>query len=330
MDDWILDAQQRQEEGDKTGSISLKARMNQRFDPVRKSYEAFLKRHPRHAGARLAYGSFLSDLGEEDAAAEQFQKAVEADPKNPAAWNNLANYYGHNGPVEKAFECYGKALALKPLEPVYYQNLATTLYSFRRDATNYLKISLDEVFEKSRALYRRALELERNQAATALLESQMRMAARAHQARGQFAQVGLVTYHQDSPAARLLGEKRQQGLGGASRPKSVAVVSRHAPAQSVGDDLRRFGGADQRARDDPIRVKACAHQTHRNLLHPFPAIGGERPLGVVRVARRAAVDSDAVAHDVKLVACGSSWPVVGRVSGCHGVPCRDVPAERLP
>ncbi len=160
VDKWILDAQERQAEGDNTGMISLKARMNQRFESVRKGYETFIKRHPDHAGARVAYGSFLSDLAEEDAAREQFQKATEVDPNDPAAWNNLANYYGHNGPVAKAFECYGKALALKPMEAVYYQNLATTMYLFRRDATNYFKISIQEVFDKSLALYRRALELD--------------------------------------------------------------------------------------------------------------------------------------------------------------------------
>lgn len=160
IDTWILDAQKRSDEGEAAGTVSLRARMDQRFAPVRQGYEEFIKRHPRHAEARVAYGSFLNDIAEEEAARNQFEKAVEIDPKLPAAWNNLANIYGHIGPVDKAFECYGKALALKPLEPVYYQNLATAMFSFRRDATNYFKISLDEVFAKSLALYRRALELD--------------------------------------------------------------------------------------------------------------------------------------------------------------------------
>ncbi|MBN2507854.1 MAG: tetratricopeptide repeat protein [Verrucomicrobia bacterium] len=160
VDTWIVDAETRRAQGDSTGMISLKARMNQRFDKVRKGYTAFISRHPGHVGARLAYGSFLSDLAEEHAAFEQFQKAADLDPKNPAAWNNLANYHGHNGSPRKAFECYGKALALKPLEAVYYQNLATVLFAFRRDATNYFHTTLDDVFAKSLALYRRALELD--------------------------------------------------------------------------------------------------------------------------------------------------------------------------
>ena len=45
------------------------------------------------------------------------------DPKNPAAWNNLASVYGHHGPMAKAFEYYTKAIELNPGESVYYHNL---------------------------------------------------------------------------------------------------------------------------------------------------------------------------------------------------------------
>ena len=47
---------------------------------------------------------------------------------------DLANYYGHNGPIEKAFEYYSKAISLKPTEALYYENFAATVYLFRRDA----------------------------------------------------------------------------------------------------------------------------------------------------------------------------------------------------
>ena len=120
----------------------------------------FLRIHPEHARTRLAYGSFLNDIHEEDAAHSQWEKARELDPKNPAAWNNLANYYGHNGPVMKSFEYYGKAIELDPTESTYYFNLATTVYLFRRDATNYFKITEPEVFDKALALYRKALQLD--------------------------------------------------------------------------------------------------------------------------------------------------------------------------
>jgi len=146
--------------GDELGAITLRARIRERLAPVRKGYEDFLVKHPAHARARLAFGSFLNDLGEEPAAADQWEKAREIEPKNPAAWNNLANYYGHNGPVTNAFACYAKAIELDPRESVYYQNFATTVFLFRRDATNFFGISEDEVFDKAMALYRKALAID--------------------------------------------------------------------------------------------------------------------------------------------------------------------------
>ena len=159
VDQWIKDDLASREERAGQPSVTLPARVRQRLDPVRKGYDDFLKRHPGHTRARLAYGSFLMDLGEEDEAVKQMEKAREIDPKNPAAWNNLANHYGHRGPVTKAFEYYAKAIELNPTEPVYYQNLATAVFLFRPDATNFYRCTEQQVFDRSLELYRKALSL---------------------------------------------------------------------------------------------------------------------------------------------------------------------------
>ncbi len=90
----------------------------------------------------------------------EWEKARALDPKNPSPWNELANVYGHDGPVMKAFEYYEKAIQLDPTEPVYYQNLGTTVYLFRRDATNYYHITEQEVFNKALTLYSNAMRLD--------------------------------------------------------------------------------------------------------------------------------------------------------------------------
>lgn len=159
-DKWIRDARAFEEAGAPLPTATLTARIEQRFAGVRKRYEDFLRRHPKHARARLAYGSFLNDIGEEEEAVAQWEKAREADPTNPAAWNNLANHYGHRGPVEKAFEYYEKAIELDPEEPVYLQNLATTTYLFRRAAKERYNITEEEVFNRALDLYRRAIKLD--------------------------------------------------------------------------------------------------------------------------------------------------------------------------
>ena len=99
---------------------------------------------------------------EEEEAVKHMERARELDPQNPAAWNNLANYYGHRSPVKKAFEYYAKAIELNPEESVYYQNLATSVFLFRKDAMEYYNIGEKQVFDRSLELYRKALKLDPN------------------------------------------------------------------------------------------------------------------------------------------------------------------------
>ena len=160
VDRWIKENNEFRAQGAGIDAITLNARIERRFAPVKKAYEDFLRRNPNHARALLAYGSFLNDIQEEEAAQVQWEKARQADPKNPAAWNNLANYFGHNGPVSNSFAYYAKAMELDPTESTYVYNLATTVYLFRRDATNFYKITENQVFEKAMGLYRKALELD--------------------------------------------------------------------------------------------------------------------------------------------------------------------------
>jgi len=129
---------------------------------VRKRYEAFLERHPNYVRGYLAFGSFLNEINEEDSAKTEFENARQIDPKNPAAWNNLANYYGEYGPVSNSFSYYEEAMRLDSNEPVYIHNLATTVYLFRRDAEQYYHCDEPGVFDKALELYRRAMKVAPN------------------------------------------------------------------------------------------------------------------------------------------------------------------------
>jgi len=157
---WLAEDEKLNAAGAGLRAATLRARIQQRIEPVEKAYKDFLSRNPNHVKGRIAFGSFLGEVGREDEAAEQYLKAREIDPKNTAAWNNLANYYGHNGPVTNAFACYQKAIELNPKEPIYFQNFATTVYLFRMDATNYFGITEQQVFDKAMGLYRKALALD--------------------------------------------------------------------------------------------------------------------------------------------------------------------------
>jgi tetratricopeptide (TPR) repeat protein len=160
VDEWIRKRNESGKEQNDVEKAAFNLRIKHRFEPIVKGYEDFLAAHPNHANARIAYGSFLNDIGEESAAEAQWNKAREIDPKNPAPWNNLANFYGHNGNVKKSFEYYAKAMELDPTEPVYLQNFATTVFLFRKDAMEFYQITEQEVFAKAMGLYRKALSLD--------------------------------------------------------------------------------------------------------------------------------------------------------------------------
>lgn len=142
------------------GGAALRKRMDERFAEVRRAYEHFLRRHPAHARARVAFGNFLNESADEDAAKLQWEQALAIAPNDAEVWNNLANFFGHRGPVKKAFEYYAKAVELAPREATYYQNFATTVFLFRKDAREFYQISEDEVFDRAMQLYRKALEIE--------------------------------------------------------------------------------------------------------------------------------------------------------------------------
>ncbi len=158
IDEWIRDSQR--PDATDAESIAIMGKVRAEIRPVREAYDEFIKEHPEHARARLTYASFLTDIGEEQTALAHLIKATELDPNLPAAWNNLANYYGHYGDVKKAFVHYEKAIAIKPDESIYYHNFGTTVFLFRKDVKEHYKITEEEVFDKALALYKQAQGLD--------------------------------------------------------------------------------------------------------------------------------------------------------------------------
>lgn len=154
IDKWIKDNNSFQQKGAGLSGAVLSLKIEQRLAPVKQAYEAFLQRHPKHARAQLAFGSFLNDLGEEQEARKRWEKALELDPSNPAAYNNLANSYGQNGPVGKAFDLYAKAIELNPRQAIYYHNLGSVLVLHLKEAAAHYRINEQQVLRNALELYR--------------------------------------------------------------------------------------------------------------------------------------------------------------------------------
>lgn len=161
VDKWIRENNAFAEKGAGLSARDLNDKIDQRFEVVLKAYDDFLRQHPDHARARLAYGSFLNESGKDFDAMVQWERARELDPGNPAAWNNLADYYSHRGPVRKSFEYLAKAIELNPKEPVYYHNLATVVFLFRKDALEQYHLADEQqVFRRALELYVQARKLD--------------------------------------------------------------------------------------------------------------------------------------------------------------------------
>jgi len=157
VDEWIKEAEGKP---DHPGALTLNARIRQRFDEVEAGYTDFLRRHPNHTRARLAYASLLGDLGRFDESVVQMERARELDPENPVPWNNLADHFSHFGPARKCIEYFARAVELAPQEPLYRANLATAVAVFRADAREIYDLPDDQaVLRKALALYRDARTL---------------------------------------------------------------------------------------------------------------------------------------------------------------------------
>lgn len=139
---------------------TLRVRMDRKFQPIRDAYVDFLLRHPDHARAHLAFGSFLNDLGEDNEALEHFERARDLDPKNPAVWNNLGGLYARLDQVPKALTCYAEAIRLNPTCAAYHHRLGTVICLFRSEAARHYHCDESSALQKGIQLYREAARLD--------------------------------------------------------------------------------------------------------------------------------------------------------------------------
>ncbi|MDP6795522.1 MAG: tetratricopeptide repeat protein [Verrucomicrobiota bacterium] len=167
VDEWIRDNAKLAEKQAGTDPASLSLQVRHRLSKVGEAYEAFLNRHSGHVRARLAYGSFFSDLNEIDKAMAQWEKALELAPNNPVAWNNLGKAHGRQGNIPEALRHFEKAGELAPKEPLYLRNLATLIFSYPDKAARYYLIDRAQVVPKSLTLFKKARALDPNNFALA-------------------------------------------------------------------------------------------------------------------------------------------------------------------
>ena len=146
---------------------TLALRIHNRLETVKQQYLKFLKLHPKHTKARIAYASFLTNVDNRQGATEQWRQALIEEPKNAAALNNLATHLGtialqtnNTDGIDQAFKAMSKAVTLAPRQPLYHHNYATLLCSFTVQATKFYRIRSNQVIRKAISEYDLALKLK--------------------------------------------------------------------------------------------------------------------------------------------------------------------------
>ncbi len=92
-------------------------------DEAVKYCRAGLGRHPGYLSARVTLGRSLTEIGELDDAAREFDLVLRSAPDNLAAIRSLAEIHQRRGSLEAALEYYNRALALAPFDPELEENV---------------------------------------------------------------------------------------------------------------------------------------------------------------------------------------------------------------
>ena len=86
--------------------------------------ERVLATNPRHAQANNLLGACLASLGQPDRARAAFQASIEANPKDPAPYSNLATLELQSGNRDRAARYFAEALTIDPTSESARRGLA--------------------------------------------------------------------------------------------------------------------------------------------------------------------------------------------------------------
>lgn len=123
-----------------------------------------VKHHPDYSNAYVALGYAHSMLLQNGPARENFLKALQIDPANAYALQNLGNLYGKEEDFKKAIECLEKAFAANPEDQQTAYSIGYAYFKTGRPdmAEKYLIAAVD--LDRSTQIAEIAMELIRDMA----------------------------------------------------------------------------------------------------------------------------------------------------------------------
>ncbi|MEA3186565.1 MAG: hypothetical protein QOD99_395 [Chthoniobacter sp.] len=127
------------------------------LEKVGEVFERLVKKYPRDAGVREAYGAYFWDIERRDAAFAQWQAGEGIDPKNAGIIFHLGHAWLDLGDAKKACDYFERAVRFAPREAIYHYNLGNALFLFRHEVAD---TTADAVAQRALSEMRTANELE--------------------------------------------------------------------------------------------------------------------------------------------------------------------------
>jgi len=139
-------------------------------------YEKALELDPRDVNALIAFARFQDRQGNGDEALQLYQQAHALAPTNTTVLNDLGLFYARRGNTDASLEMLQQAVRLDPRNVRYRNNLAAALIESRRvaEAIDVLRAVHPEATALFNAAYLLSLRNDTQQAAT-LLEQSLRI-----------------------------------------------------------------------------------------------------------------------------------------------------------
>ena len=127
---------------------------------AQQQYKLGLEESPDDLRALLGYARLKDRLGEPNAAMKFYQRAIKAQPKEAAVYNNLAIHYATQSMYRESLAAFQRAIGLRPKEIRYRNNVATVLVQLNRPQDAF--VQLCAVHERATAHYNLGVLMAKN------------------------------------------------------------------------------------------------------------------------------------------------------------------------
>ena len=128
---------------------AITAHKEERFEEAEKFYYSALEAQPTNLDAHNNLGVLLTTLGKFDEAIARYKKAIELKPDYTEAHFNLGIALNEHGKLDEAEICFKKVIELKPNYVDAYNNLGHTLQKIGK-------------FDEAEAIYKKVIKLNPN------------------------------------------------------------------------------------------------------------------------------------------------------------------------